>query len=191
MTRLPPANPENDLALSAVCDEIAQTRGFVSNALKSIGHAPEGLKHLARLGAYVKYESDLPERLREFAFLCSARGVPYAWQHHSALALQAGIPQAAIDDIAAGRIPAALPSAEQAIARYISELFGPPYVSDAAMEEMRKFYSPRQITDISLSATYYRALGTMVMAFRVEMEDAAVLDTERAWQKAHSEQERR
>lgn len=191
MTRLPPAKPESDPALAPVYDEITQTRGFVSNALRSIGHAPEGLKHLARLGAYVKYESDLPERLREFSFLCSARGVPYAWQHHSALALQAGIPQTAIDDIASGRIPAALSPAEQAIARYVSELFGPPYVSDAAMEKMRKHYSPRQITDISLSATYYRALGTMVMAFRVEMEGADVLEKERAWQKVHIEQERR
>jgi len=187
MTRLPPADPQVDPALAAVYAEITQTRGFVSNALGAIGHAPEGLKHLARLGAYVKYETDLPERMREFTILCSARGVPYAWQHHGVLALQAGIPQAAIDDVGAGRIPAALPPAEQAIARYVSELFAPPYVSDATMDEMRKYYSPRQITDVSLSATYYRALGTMVMAFRVEMESAEVLGKEKAWQKVHVE----
>ena len=35
----------------------------MANALGAIGHAPEGLKHLARLGAYVKYQTELPERM--------------------------------------------------------------------------------------------------------------------------------
>lgn len=184
MSRLPPANPQDDANLAGVYDEIKQTRGFVSNALQSIGHAPEGLKHLARLGAYVKYETDLPERLREFSILCAARGVPYAWQHHGALALQAGIPQSAIDDIGAGRVPSGLPAAEQAIARFVNELFSPQSVSDAAMQELAKSFTPRQITDIALSATYYRALGTMVMAFQVEIESPEVLKVEKDWQKA-------
>jgi 4-carboxymuconolactone decarboxylase len=187
MSRLPPTHPDSDPALAEVHAEILQTRGYVSNALASIGHAPEGLRHLARLGAYVKYRTDLPERMREFTILCAARGVPYAWQHHGVLALQAGIPQSAIDDVGAGRVPAALPPAEQAIARYVSELFAPPYVSDATQAEMARHYSPRQITDVALSATYYRALGTMVMAFRVELESEEVLGREQAWQKVHVE----
>lgn len=190
MYRFPPPQPEQDPALAEVHAEITATRGFVSNALGGIGHAPEGLKHLARLGAYVKYQTDLPERMREFTILCSARGVPYAWQHHGVLALQAGIPQSAIDDVGAGRIPATLPPSEQAIARYVSELFAPPYVSDATQVEMAKYYTPRQITDVALSATYYRALGTMVMAFRVEMESEEVLGKEKAWQKAHVESQK-
>ena len=185
MSRLPPANPRDDANLVAVYDEIKQTRGYISNALRSIGHAPEGLKHLARLGAYVKYQTALPERLREFSILCAARGVPYAWKHHGMLALQAGIPQSAIDEVGTGRVPTSLPPAEQAIARFVKELFSPESVSDAAMQDLTKSYSPRQITDIALSATFYHALGTMVMAFQVEMESPDVLEVEKNWQKAH------
>ena len=184
MSRLPPADPAKDANLESVYEEIRQTRGFVSNALAAIGHAPEGLKHLARLGAYTKYQTDLPERMREFSILCAGRKVPYAFHHHSALALQAGIPQAAIDDVGAGRVPASLPANEQAIARFVFELFSPTSVSDATMAEMAKHYTPRQITDVALSATYYRALGTMVLAFKVEVESGDVLKTERDWQKA-------
>ena len=101
----------------------------------------------------------------------------------AALALQAGIAQSAIDDIGAGRPPAALPGAEQAIARFIAELFGAEFVGDAAFAELRRHYTPRQITDIAMSATYYRALGTMVMAFRVDIEAPEVLQVEREWQK--------
>ena len=184
MSRLPPVTDKSSPAVAEVFGEIKATRGFVSNALSAIGHAPEGLKHLARLGAYTKYQTDLPERLRELSILCAARGVAYAWTHHSGLAVQAGIPQAAVDDIGADRVPAALPPAEQAIARYIQEAFSPNSVSSETFAELARHFTPRQITDISLSATYYRALGTMVMAFGVEMESPAVLKIEKDWQKA-------
>ena len=184
MSRLPPVTETASPAVAEVFGEIKATRGFVSNALSSIGHAPEGLKHLARLGAYTKYQTDLPERLRELSIRCAARGVAYAWTHHSALAVQAGIPQAAVDDIGAGRVPTALPPAEQAIARFIQEAFSSQSASSETFTELARHFTPRQITDIALSATYYRALGTMVMAFGVEMESPAVLKIEKDWQKA-------
>ena len=184
MLRLPPVTAQTSPEVAAVFAEIHATRGFVSNALGALGHAPEGLKHLARLGAYTKYQTDLPERLRELSILCAARGVAYAWTHHSSLAVQAGIAQSAVDDIGAGRVPAALPPAEQAIARYIHELFSPQSVGSATFSELARHFTPRQITDISLSAAYYRALGTLVMAFGVEMEAPDVLKIEKDWQKA-------
>ena len=184
MLRLPPVTEKSSPEVAAVFAEIRATRGFVSNALGALAHAPEGLKHLARLGAYTKYETDLPERLRELSILCAARGVAYAWTHHSILAVQAGIAQSAVADIGAGRGPAALPPAEQAIARYIQELFSPQSVSDATFTELAKYFTPRQITDVSLSAAYYRALGTMVMAFGVEIEAPEVMKIEKDWQKS-------
>jgi len=184
MPRLPPVTEKSAPAVAEVFAEITATRGFVSNALAAVGHAPEGLRHLARLGAYTKYQTDLPERLRELSILCAARGVAYAWTHHMSLAQQAGIPPAAIEAIGAGRVPTALPPAEQAIARYIQELFSAQSVSDDAFAELARHFTPRQITDISLSATYYRALGTLVMAFGVEMESPAVMKIEKDWQKA-------
>src|ERR1019366_7145193 len=178
MPRLPAVSATDSPAVAEVFAEIAATRGFVSNALSSLAHAPEGLKHFARVGAYCKYHSDLPERLRELAILCAARGVHYAWTHHRTLAVQAGISQSAVDDIGAGRAPGSLPASEQAIARYVQEMFSATSVSDATFAELA-----RQFTDISLSATYYRALGTMVTAFGVEVETPAVLKVERDWQK--------
>ncbi|MBI4190372.1 MAG: hypothetical protein HY525_07515 [Betaproteobacteria bacterium] len=183
MARLSPVTEKTSPEVATVFAEIRSTRGFVSNALSSLGHAPEGLKHLARLGAYCKYQTDLPERLRELSILCAARGVGYAWTHHSVLAVQAGIPQAAVDDIGAGRNPAALPVPEQAIARYVAEMFSPSSVSAATFSELARHFTPRQITDISMSASYYRALGTMVMAFGVELESPEALKVEKDWQK--------
>ena len=183
MARLPAVSATDSPEIAEVFAEIAAARGFVANAFKLLAHSPEALKHFARLGAYNKYQSSVPLRLRELAILCAARGVPYAWSHHSTLAVQAGIARSAVDDIGAGRAPAAFPASEQAIARYVQEMFAPGSVSDATFAELARHYSPRQITDISLAAAYYRALGTMVMAFGVEIETPEVLQVERDWQK--------
>ena len=184
MARLPPADSTN-AETAEVYAEIKATRGFVSNALKSLGHAPGGLKHFARVGEYVKYKTDLPERLRELAILTATRPIPYAWSHHGPLAEQAGIARSAIDEIGLGKVPAALTSEEQAIVRFVMEL-GDLKVSDATMAAMKSRFSPRQIVDIAMSATYYGALGRMVVALGVDLEDADALRTERDWQKGRT-----
>lgn len=182
MARLPPASEKDHPELATVYAEIQATRGFVSNALKSLGHAPGGLLHFARVGEYVKYKTDLPERLRELTILTSARGVPYAWTHHGPLAVQTGIDAGAVDRIGEGKVPENLPEKEQAIVALVMAL-GDLKVTDAIMDKMKKHFSPRQIVDIAMSATYYGALGRMVVALGVDLEDPAALQTERDWQK--------
>ena len=181
--RLPVAEEKKVPGLAEVFAEIKASRGFVSNAMRGLGHSPEGLRRYAAVGRYVKYETDLPERLRELSILCAARGVAYAWTHHSALAVQAGIPQSAVDDIGAGRPPAALPPSEQAIARFVAEMFDAASVSEAAFAELAKHFGPRQITDIAMSAAYYRAFGAMASALGAQLETPEVLQLEREWQK--------
>lgn len=183
--RLPAAEETRIPGLAEVYAEIKASRGFVSNAMRSLGHAPEGLRRYAAVGRYVKYETDLPERLRELSILCAARGVAYAWTHHAALAVQAGIAESAVAEIAAGRVPAELPESERAIARFVAEMFGAG-ASDAAVAELARHFTPRQMTDIAMSAAYYRAFGAMAAALGVQIEPPEVLQTERDWQKGRS-----
>ena len=42
------------------------------------------------------------------------------------------------------------------------------------------------ITDVAISATYYAAIGRMVLAFDVEVEGQDVLQVERDWQKGRT-----
>ena len=48
---------------------------------------------------------------------------------------------------------------------------------------MKQDFSSRQIVDIAMSATYYGALGRMVVALGVDMDDDKALQAERDWQK--------
>jgi hypothetical protein len=76
MSLLLPAIKQCLPAVADVFADTTATRGVESNALASIGHAPEGLRHLlARLDAYPKYRAALPERLCELSNLRATHGV--------------------------------------------------------------------------------------------------------------------
>ncbi len=69
MSRLPPVNETASPDAAAVFAQIEQSRGSVSNVLRSFGHAPEGLRAFAAYGEYVRYRTGLDARLRELVIL--------------------------------------------------------------------------------------------------------------------------
>jgi 4-carboxymuconolactone decarboxylase len=183
MAVLSQVDPSKSPELKNVYDEIAASRGWISNAMQSLAHAPEGLRRFAYFGDYVRYRTDLTERLRELAIVTIGHKVRYAATHHGQLAVQAGIPQDAVDEILAGRVPKSLPENERLAVRYVLEFSSNDSVSDATFVEMRKHFSERAITDLTMVAAYYLAYGTMIKCFRVELEPKDKLDVEMRWQK--------
>ena len=171
MSRLSRVDEHSNPELAATYQRIVETRGYVSNILMSYAHAPDGLRCFAALGEYVRYRTELPARLREFAILAIARGIQYAWTHHVPAALKAGITQAELDAFNAGAFPPTISAAERAAVAYAREFANLGRVSDATFGELRRHLSERQVTDLTLLCGYFIALGCTINAFRVELED--------------------
>jgi alkylhydroperoxidase family enzyme len=162
---------------------VEASRGWVSNAMRGFAHAPEGLAAFSAVGHYGRYGTRLTEVQRELVILLVGRGVPYAWAHHVPLGLQAGITQAQVDAIGRGEVPSTLEPADAALCRYVlSFLAGGGTAPDLAQEMLRHF-SSRQVTDITLLAAYYLALGTSILALGVEVEPPEILAIELEWQR--------
>jgi alkylhydroperoxidase family enzyme len=174
-----PDDPET----RAVFARIAESRGWVSNAMRSLAAAPEGLKAFSAVGHYGRYGTDLTELQRELVILLIGRGVPYAWAHHVPLGLQAGLTQPQIDAIAAQAMPPGLSPENQTICDYVHAFAAGKGVGPALATRMRQHFSARQITDLSLLAGYYMALGHMLVAFGVAVEPPEVLAIELDWQR--------
>ncbi|MFH5927014.1 carboxymuconolactone decarboxylase family protein [Roseomonas xinghualingensis] len=183
---LPPADPSSSSALAAMFDRVAASRGWVSNAMKSFAHAPEGLGVFSAVGHYSRYGTALTELQRELVILLVGRSVPYAWGHHVPLGLQAGITQAQIDDIAAGRVPETLPEPDRALCAYVLSFLAGRGTGAEVAGPLLAHFSPRQVTDITLIAAYYLALGTSILALGVELEPPEVLAIELEWQRKQS-----
>jgi 4-carboxymuconolactone decarboxylase len=170
MPRITPADEKNNPSLAKVYAQITQTRGFVSDILKVFSHAPEGLERFAAFGEYVRYRTDLPARTREFAILAIARGNQYAWSHHYPHAVKAGLLQSELDALNDGHFADSLSAAEKTAARYAQEFANGGKMGDDTFAALKALYTERQITDLTLLAGYFLALGSTISALRVELE---------------------
>jgi 4-carboxymuconolactone decarboxylase len=172
MARLPLVNDDASPEVAAVYAEIAGSRGRVMNVFRSLGHAPEGLRRLAALGEYARFQSRLPDRLRELVILTTARanGCQYEWTQHAPLALRVGVTQAEIDALNDSRVPDSLSPVEAATVRYVQELGRDRRVSDATFNAVRAQLDEREVTDLTLTTAYYTALGMALNAFEVDLQ---------------------
>jgi 4-carboxymuconolactone decarboxylase len=175
MSRLSKVDPAGNAPLQKVYDRITATRGYVSNILASLSHAPLGLDRFAAYGEYVRYEIDITGRTRELVILAIARSIEYAWIHHYPHAVKAGVTKEELDQLKEGTLAATLSDAEKAAIRYGQEFSNLGNVSDATFADLKRHYSERQITDITLLAAYFVALGSTINAFRIELEPESTL----------------
>ena len=84
---------------------IAGPRKAVFGPFIPLLRSPQLMGRVGDLGAYLRFESGLDERTRELVTCVVSRHVAnqFEWLMHAPLALKAGVPRAALDDIAAGR----------------------------------------------------------------------------------------
>jgi alkylhydroperoxidase family enzyme len=190
MARLPSVDTATSPDIAATFARIAASRGWVSNLMKALAHAPEGLHRFSAVGHYARYGSDLTELQRELAVVATVRGVPYGWTHHGNLARAIGVTEAQLAAIKAGEAPADFAPAERALLAYVFAFTSFSGVPEAVQDEALRHFSPRQITDIALISAYYLSVGAIVIGLGVEIEPPDVLRTELDWQKRTMEDPR-
>ena len=169
--------------LKEIFDNIQKSRGWVSNALRSLAHAPEGLKKFQAVGHYGRYDTELTEIQRELIIMITGRGSAYAWGHHAPLGRQAGISEDQIAAIKAGKVPNGLSAQDAALCAYVLAFTTLSGVDEKVFEELQRHFTPRQVVDISLTSGYYLALGACLIAFDVELESPEILQVELDWQR--------
>lgn len=182
MPHLPDAMEHGPAATRAAFAGVMASRGFVSNLLRSLGHAPDGLALYSALGGYGRYGTALTEVQRELVICITGRNVPYAWAHHAPMALQAGLTEAQMAALRSGRTPPDLDAADRALCDFTFAFATLGGVPDAAWAAVNRHFTPRQATDIALLSAYYLAAASLIIGMGVETETPEVLATELAWQ---------
>ena len=174
-------NPD-DPELEETFHQIAASRGFVSNLMRTIAHAPDGLRSFAAFGEYCRYGTELTEKQRELAILVVMRDVGYGWQHHAPLGRATGLTNEQLGLIREGRAPRDLDPPELTLCEFALEITAwrrpPPRIEEA----VQAFFTPRQIVDFSLLTSYYMAVAAMTIVLDVSLEEPEVLLREQAWQ---------
>ena len=151
----------------AVAEDIVKgPRGAVGGPFHTWLRRPELASRIQKLGEYIRYRRALPVRFVSIAILLTARHwkCQYEWDHHSKTALEAGIPQAAIDQILANQRPVDLSAEELAVHDFCRALHRDRNVTDTEFGAAKAALGEEHLVELIAISGYYTM---MAMALNV------------------------
>ena len=139
-------------------------RGALRGPFMPLLYSPELLDRAQRLGEYLRYQSALPEPLRELAILITARHwkQAYEWHVHAPIAEKSGLRRRLIDELGAGQRPGQMDVRETAVYEFCTQLHQRHAVSDRVYAEALTALDEQGIVDLCGICGYYGLLA-MVM----------------------------
>lgn len=179
MARVPyVSRDELDADGQEIYDRIRQDRNApeVGLQFRALLHRPKAAGHLTSLGAQLRFQSAMPEKLKELAIILVAREWNSAleWTGHAVLAAQAGVSADSIEAIRTRQAPAGLTEPEQVIARFVHQLLRDKDVSEAAFDAANALLGTQGVVDLTLTCSYYTAVCLAQLCLKPDMEPGRV-----------------
>jgi len=159
----------------ALFDAIASTRGgVVPTPFHVLAESPPLASLTQALGAFCRYRTGLSPRLSELAVLITAAhwGADYEFAVHAPEALKAGVPQAVIDALRAGKTPTFEDDESRLIHAFATAFYAKHDVPDPLFEEAMTRFGRRRVVELAGVLGYYSGLAMLLRIFRVSAPQA-------------------
>ncbi len=173
MARVPYLNREQLPAdKQAVFDRILAQRGKrMPKVFQLLLNAPEFAGRIADVGAYARFQSQIPGDVREIVILTTAREMKcqYEFTHHASFARKEGVRDLVIDGIRDGTTKGMLPK-ESVFVDYTKQVLGNK-VNDATFAAIEHLLGRLGAVEVTMLAGYYAMLAHTMLALGVELED--------------------
>jgi len=160
---------------------LAGARGSLNGPYNVFLRSPEMGDLAQAFGAQTRFKSSVPEKLKEFAILLVARSWTsrYEWYAHRRIALERGLPEALIEDVAAGRPPRNMSAEEQAVYAFCRELLVEHEVSDSTFRNAVDRFGERGVVDLIGVMGYYHLVSMALNVDRYPLPPGASIDLPR------------
>jgi len=172
MARIPGIAKKENLAVEHhhIFDAIAESRGEVRGPFTMLLHRPELASRVSHLGAYVRFDSNLDDKLKELVILTVARELDcqFEWSMHALLARKAGVPDVCVEAIAERRVPEKISDDEANICAYVRELLQTHRVSAPTFAAVEKNLGAAGCVELSGLVGYYVMLACVLNALEVD-----------------------
>ncbi len=172
MSRAPTVNKEQlSRDDQAYYDEIVESRGGIRGPYGVLLHSPKLAARIAATGAYVRFESDLPNALKEVVIIATAREIraQYEFSAHARLAREAKVSEDTIRAIAQGTAPRGLSGDEELVVKYAQELLKDHKISDTTFNAVNARFGVRGTVELTALIGHYLLVGQVLAAFDVEL----------------------
>ena len=152
-------------------DEIAGSRGSIRGPYGILLHSPDLAARVADTGAYVRFNFDMPNSLKEVVILATAKEVnnQYEFTAHARLARQAEVSEDTIRAIARGTAPQGLSGDEELLVRYTQQLLRDRKISDETFAAAKSRLGERGVVDLTALIGHYLLVAQILTAFEVEL----------------------
>ena len=156
-------------------DIAAGPRGGVRGPFNALLRSPELADRAQKLGEWVRFNSSIPEALKEFAILVTARywSAQYEWHAHHAHALKAGLDPRLAAELARGLRPSGMSEAEAAVHDFCRELHEKKAVSDENYARVLKHFGECGAVDLIGVVGYYTLVSMILNVDRVPIPGGA------------------
>ena len=160
-------------------DIIAGPRGKISGPFNALLHSPGVAGPAQELGAFLRFDSTLPGRLRELAVLITARywTAQFEWYAHTSIARSEGLEQSVIDSIAARSQPEFVQTDEKVVYDFCTELLNSHSVVEDTYTAALACVGDTGVVELVAIAGYYSLVSMTLNTFQVRAPaDAKLLD---------------
>jgi 4-carboxymuconolactone decarboxylase len=156
---------------AVVANIMAGPRGSIRGPFAALLRSPVVADRVQSLGEYLRFKSSIPAALNELAICITAREwtAQYEWYAHARLALEAGLPQHILDDVAEGREPAKMDADQRLVWTFCTEMHRDRGVSDATYEATKARFGEQGIVDLIAVSGYYTLVGMTLNISRVPL----------------------
>lgn len=139
-------------------------------------HSPQLAAKVESMGRYVRYDCNVPQRLRELAILAVAVHwqARYEWYAHSPIALEHGIENAVQAAIATGDEPHFDSDADEIVFAYVRDLLKKGRIDQPLFLKAERLLTPEGVLDLTALVGYYTLLAFTLNVFEVEPPEDSV-----------------
>jgi 4-carboxymuconolactone decarboxylase len=151
---------------------IAGKRGKVRGPYLCWLHSPELCERVEALGAYVRYDCSLSEKLRELSILITARffDAQHSWNAHAEKAIAAGISRDAVMAMAEHRKPVFAQRDEQVFYEFCQQLLTHHFVDRETYAEAEEIFGRQGLVDTIGCLGNFSMLAFCLNAFEVDLD---------------------
>jgi alkylhydroperoxidase family enzyme len=172
-----PAHPSDPL-LGQMFDAIRARGAEPLNMHLTLGNAPKLFKAYADL-AFAIRAAEVPRAYRELIIYRTVylSGGDYEIAQHKPMALSCGLTRAQLDAVPDWKKSSLFDERQRAILAYADEMAAEKGVSDATFAALSKFFNPKEVVELTISAGFYAAAARVTKALEVQLEKTAGLET--------------
>ena len=154
----------------ATFDAIGASRGGVRGPFAALMNVPALAGRIAEVGSYVRFESSLPDDVRELTIIAAAveHECAYEIAAHKGIAARLGVPDAAIALVEANAALADLPAGVRPAIAYARELVRGHRVSQETFDAVTALFGVAGTTELTATIGYYGMIASVLNAFEIE-----------------------